>query len=256
MTTDSDLLISSYLSWLKNDVSAASLSETISELTTPFLDRHNDHLQVYAERRSADTFLLTDDGYILSELRWAGVETRGSKREELIDGLLVGHGVRLKDRELQTDATTEDLGRRLHNLVQAMLSLDDMFVLSQTPAHPVFLNQVARFFDDREVRYTPDAKFSGKSGFDHLFNFVIPKSRRAPARFVSVMNLARRDRVSNILFAVNDTKSARRDDGKYYAILNDTKNSVAPDVLNAFEAYDVKAMPWSQRHEIIDELAS
>ena len=67
MTTDAERLVSSYLSWIRHDVEANLLDDVVTELTTPFVDRHNDHLQVYAERKSSDIFLLTDDGYILCD---------------------------------------------------------------------------------------------------------------------------------------------------------------------------------------------
>lgn len=256
MTSDTELLVDSYLSWIKNDVQVSAMSETISELTTPFVDRHNDHLQIYAERRSDDLFLLTDDGYIWSELKSSGVETRGSKREEIIRSLLVGHGVRLEGHELQTEASSGDLGRKIHTLVQAMLSLDDMFVLAQPAVGPTFLHDVASFFDEREIRYTPAAKFSGRSGLDHLINFVIPKSKRAPELFVQVINAPRRDRVQNVLFAVNDTRSTRQGETEFYAIVNDSRRGVATEVANAFNAYDVKARTWSHRQDMVEELAA
>lgn len=256
MTTDADMLADSYLSWIRNDVSAATLNDTTAVLTTPFLDRYNDHLEIYAERQSADLILLTDDGYILSELKSSGVETRGSRREEIIQSLLVGHGVRLVGREIQTEASSSDLGRRVHNLVQAMLSLDDMFVLAQPAVQTVFLHEVERFFDEKDIRYTPSAKFAGKSGLDHLVNFAIPKSRRAPERFVQVVNTPRRDRVENLLFAVNDTRNARHGDVAFYAIINDLKREIAPEVLQALDAYEVRPMPWSRRDEAIELLAA
>ncbi|MDQ3154785.1 MAG: DUF1828 domain-containing protein [Actinomycetota bacterium] len=234
MSVDTDLLVNSYVSWLRNDIDAKALSETVSELTTPFLDRHNDHLQIYAERRSPDLFLLTDDGYIWSELKSSGVETRGSRREEIVQSLLVGHGVRLEGHELRTEATSAELGRKIHNLVQAMLSLDDMFVLAQPVLGHTFMHDVADFLDKREIRYTPAAKFTGKSGLDHLINFVIPKSRRAPERFVQFINSPRRDLVQNLLFAVNDTRNARQGDTEFYAIVNDSRRGVAAEVASAF----------------------
>lgn len=256
MSVQPDFLVNSYLSWIQNEVSASALTDNLSELTTPFLDRHNDHLQIYAERRSGDSYRLTDDGYILSELRSSGVETRGSRREEIVHSLLIGHGVQLKGRELQTEASSSDLGRRVHNLLQAMLSLDDMFVLAQPAVQTVFLHEVERFLDDKDVRYTPSAKFAGKSGLDHLVSFVIPKSRQAPERFVQVVNTPRRDRVENILFAVNDTRGARQGDVDFYAIVNDVRRDVSPEVMHAFEAYDVKAMLWSHRDEAVDALVA
>lgn len=256
MTTDASLIADAYLSWLRSGTLSESLSEKVSELTTPFVDRHNDHIQVYAERQPGDKFLLTDDGYIWSELRSSGVETRGVRREELVQSLLAGHGVHLDGHALQANATIGDLGRKIHSLVQAMLSLDDLFVLAQPTVGPTFLHDVATFFDERDIRYTPAAKFSGRSGLDHLINFVIPKSRHAPERFVQVVNAPRRDRVENLLFAVADTRSARSAETEFYAILNDARRGIAPEVAAAFDAYAVKARRWSNRDDMVEELAA
>jgi Domain of unknown function DUF1829 len=38
------------------------------------------------------------------------------------------------------------------------------------------------------VRHTPKVKFTEISGYDHLFDFVIPKSRRAPERILRAIN--------------------------------------------------------------------
>lgn len=65
------------------------LKDGITQLTTPFTGRHNDHMQIYAEQRGPDLYLLTDDGYIVAELKSSAVETRGSRREEIFHQLLV-----------------------------------------------------------------------------------------------------------------------------------------------------------------------
>ncbi|MGH8628638.1 MAG: DUF1828 domain-containing protein [Gammaproteobacteria bacterium] len=257
MTTDAELIVNSYLSWIRNGVTVDALNDEVTELTTPFVDRHNDHLQVYAERRAPDMFLLSDDGYILSELKSSGVETHGSRREAIIKDLLVGHGVRLEGRELQTDATTANLGQKMHNLVQAMLSVDDMFILAQPTVQSIFIEEVAQFLYDRDIRAIKAAKFAGRSGLDHLISFVIPRSKTAPERFVQVLNSPRRDQVGNLLFAVNDTRSARpAGTTSYYVIVNDTRRKVPADILTALEAYEVKARLWSRRDEVVEELAS
>lgn len=256
MSISADFLVSSYHSWLKDRVTADILDSKSAELTTPFLDRHNDHLQIYAERQGPDFYLLTDDGYVIAELKSSGVEARGARREQLLNEILSGHGVTLKGSELQTAATTSELGQRLHNLIQAMLSVDDMFVLSQPTVQSLFLDDVTKFLDGRDIRYTPMAKFSGKSGLDHLVDFVIPKSTRAPERMIKLLNSPRKDRVENILFAIDDTRRGRRTDTAFYAILNDTKRQVAPEIIQAFENYEVQARPWSERDDLVDELAA
>lgn len=256
MSSDADQLTRSYLSWLRHGVSAIRLDEHISELTTPFLDRHNDHLQVYAERLGPDQFRLTDDGYIISELKSSGVERRGERRRALFQDLLSGYGVELVDSELRVEANSSNLGQCVHNLIQAMLSLDDMFVLAQPQIQNLFLEDVTRFLDEAEIRYSPRAKFAGKSGLDHLVDFVIPKSKEAPERIVQVINSVRRDRVESLLFAANDMRAARGIEVSYFVLVNDSRREVPPDILNAFAAYDVLVQPWSRRAEVVHALAA
>jgi hypothetical protein len=256
MSIPTDTFVESYLEWLKTSLNALALDDDVTELTTPFLDRHNDYLQIYAERAGEDLYLLTDDGYIVAELKSAGVETRGSRREETIRELLTGHGVSLKGNELQVEATQSNLGQRAHSLVQAMLSLDDMFVLAQPRVATVFLEDVASFLDAHYVRYSPHVKFAGKSGLDHLINFVIPRSQSAPERIVQVVNNPRRDRIESLLFAATDIRAARGHEVAYYAMLNDSRRSVSPEVVNALAAYEIKAERWSTRDQVIESLAA
>lgn len=153
MTEAESLLVESYLSWLRRGVRGQIIGEGVVELTTPFLDRHNDHLQLYVEQKSPDVYLLSDDGYVLGELKASGVEARGTRRSELFAEMLRGYGVSIRGNELQVEATASSLGRRVHNLIQAMLAIDDMFVLAQPRTATIFVEDVARFLDEREVRY-------------------------------------------------------------------------------------------------------
>ena len=256
MNNDTGLLAESYLNWMRKHVIAEALEDDVTELTTPFMDRHNDHLQIYAERLGADLFLLTDDGYIFSELKSSGVEGRGRRREKMFNEILAGYGIQREGNELHVEATSRNLGQRVHNLLQAMLSLDDMFVLAQSRVLGVFYNDVARFLDEFDVRYSPRVKFAGKSGLDHLVDFVIPKSRNAPERILQVVNSPRRDRIQSLLFAAEDTKAARGKDVSYYALINDLQRDSSPDVMRALSTYEIEARPWSRREEIAERLAA
>ena len=114
-------LIDAYVGWLRQGLSAEEIGEAC-ELTTPFLDRHNDHLQVYATRRNG-TIILSDDGYILSDLRTSGLEVDTPKRRMILDSVLKGLGVRSENEQLLVEASPANLGQRLHSLVQAMLAV-------------------------------------------------------------------------------------------------------------------------------------
>ena len=162
----------------------------------------------------------------------------------------------LQNDELRVEANPSNLGQRAHNLIQAMLSLNDMFVLSEPHVNQIFLEDVTNFLDSGDVRYTPRVKFSGKSGLDHLVDFVIPKSRHAPERILQAINSPRRDRVESMLFAANDMRAVRGQDVGYFALINDSEREIPSDIISAFSAYDISAQPWSRRAEIIEALAA
>ena len=56
-------LVDAYVEWLKQKINAKNI-DGVCEITTPFLDRHNDHLQIYI-KKAGDALILTDDGYII-----------------------------------------------------------------------------------------------------------------------------------------------------------------------------------------------
>jgi hypothetical protein len=256
VSIDSDLILGSYSQWIRATAKSENLSAKVTEITTPFVDRHNDNLQIYAEHRSPDVVLLTDDGYIVAELKSAGVETRGTKRQELVSRILAGHGVNLVGSELQVEAGTKNIGQRIHNLIQAMISLDDMFMLATPTVQSIFAEDVGDFLDEHDVRYTSNVKFSGRSGLDHLVDFVIPKSKNAPERVLQVLNSPRRDRVDSLLFGVSDTKALRGGGSSYYALVNDSRRTVQPEILQALAEYSVEARAWSSRDDLITQLAA
>ena len=179
-------LIEDYVKWLRKGLSIESL-EKACELTTPFLDRHNDHLQIYAVKQNGK-IVLTDDGYILSDLRTSGVELTTQKRREVLESVLNGFGVRLEGNQLMVEASQRNIGHRLHILIQAMLAVNDMFVMAQPRVASFFWEDVRSFLDQHDVRYSPRVKIAGRSGFDHAIDFLIPKSKIHPERLIQTIN--------------------------------------------------------------------
>ena len=76
--TDSFEVVSAYLRWLGENTAASPQGEW-TVVTVPFLDRHNDQLQIFV-RRHPDGFELTDDGYVLSDLDSSGVTLSTPRR--------------------------------------------------------------------------------------------------------------------------------------------------------------------------------
>jgi len=248
-------LIDAYIDWLRHGLSAENVGE-VCELTTPFLDRHNDHLQVYATRRNGN-IILSDDGYILSDLRTSGLEIDTPKRKIVLDSVLKGLGVRAENGQLFVEASSENLGQRLHSLVQAMLAINDMFVMAQSRVASFFFEDVRNFLDDHDIRYTPRVKLAGKSGYDHGVDFLIPRSRKRPERILQAIATPKKDNIFAYLWTLSDTRAAREgaDAAEAYAFLNDQEQSVGGDVIEALETYNVIPAIWSQRSNFVAALS-
>ncbi len=247
-------LVNEYLAWLRKGLSVERVGEAC-ELTTPFVDRHNDQLQIYALRENGK-IVLSDDGYVISDLRSSGVDIRGERRRDMLQTILNGFGVRVEGNELKVEASQNNLGQRVHNLVQAMLAVNDMFMVAQAHVVSLFLEDVQKFLDQNSVRYSPQVKIPGKSGFDHAIDFLIPRSSQKPERLLKAINAPNRNSVRNYLFTVSDTREIRRPQPSALAILNDQEHDIAEDVFEAFKSYDVTEIPWSQRQQHIADLAA
>ncbi len=120
-------LIDDYHVCLKDKTVLNQIDEWI-EITTSYLDRHNDYLQIYVKKTNGG-FLLTDDGYIIDDLKQSGCKLDNHKNQELLQMTLNGFGVQKEGNELQVHASPESFASRKHNLLQAMLTVHDMFYL-------------------------------------------------------------------------------------------------------------------------------
>ena len=120
----------------------------------------------------------------------------------------------------------------------------------------LFHEDVVNWLDLHEVRYTPNVKFTGKSGYDHLFDFVIPKSRRQPERILKTINRPSRDTAKVVAFSWIKPKEVRPPDSKAFAFLNDMEHAIHGTVLDALRSSDVNPVPWSQREQVREELAA
>lgn len=254
MIAETNRLVETYLAWLKDTTTLRQVDDWI-EIPTPYLDRHNDYLQIYIQRQS-DNYTLTDDGYILGDLERSGCNLDTPKRNALLTMTLNGFGVQLNDDALIVHATKDNFAQKKHNLIQAMLAVNDLFYLAMPTVASVFFEDVETWLDIHDIRYTPKAKFTGKSGLDHLFDFVIPKSRSQPERILQAVNRPARDTAQTVVFSWIDTKEVRSPDSKAYAILNNTEHAISGEVLDIFRNYEVTPVSWNTRDMIVEELAA
>jgi len=247
-------LVDAYIEWIKQKINVKDI-DGVCEITTPFLDRHNDHLQIYV-KKSGNTLIITDDGYVIRDLELSGFNIGTEKRRRLLHSTLNGFGVRLQDDEIVVEARTENFPQKKHNIIQAMLAVNDLFVMAEPMVAHFFRDDVEKYLSSHQIRFTPLVKFTGKSGFDQSFDFVIPASQERPERIIRTINQPTRQNISILIFVWADTKDVRPVKSTAYGILNDSEKEVKPEILSALQQYGMKPLLWSRRDEYVEELAA
>ena len=248
-----DDMIDTYLSWLRSELSLEYLDDG-AELTTPFLDRHNDHLQVYVNSDES-SIKLSDDGYILKDLEMSGFELNSPKRKAILTATLNGFGVTESKGMLTIKASKQSVGKNLHSLIQAMLAVNDLFTMAQPHVRSLFWEDVHDYLDSNDIRFTSRVKLPGKTGFDHEIDFLIPKSKTQPDRTIKVINNPVKSNITSCLFAFSDILKMRSE-SLPIAFLNDGVGFISGDSIEAFRRYDVTPIIWSERNNYVNQLAS
>lgn len=243
-----------YYRWLREKTQIEETDGKWVEITTPYLDRHNDYLQIYVKKEN-EKYFITDDSYIIDDLLSSGC-TLSVKRQELLKTTLAGFGVHLDGNSLYVKTSTEHFPLKMHNFIQAMIAINDLFYLSPSHVSGLFYEDVSNWMDSINIRYTPKVKFSGKSGYDHMFDFVIPKSKKFPERIIQTINQPQKNSVLLLIQNWIDTQYTRPVDSKLFAFLNDSNHKISSGVIDALEGYKLFPVLWSQRGKIEKDLAA
>lgn len=242
-------LVTSYVDWVRTGF---TINETqqYCEITTPFLDRHNDAIQIYVEQREGALWL-TDDGYTIRDLRASGFELSTPKRRSHLASILNGFGVKSENDEIVTAATVKDFPQKKHNLIQAILAVHDLFALAEPHVLSFFKEDVRFFLDANNIQKFHDFKLTGKSGFDHKFDFALPRTQSKPERVLEAINNLTKDQAASLAWAASDIKAVREEALDVLVFINDVANPPAPDNVAALQAYDLKPLMWSARQQSI-----
>lgn len=251
---DGSNFIDAYLSWLREKITFTNIGDAI-EISTPFLDSHNDYIQLYVLQRN-NSIIITDDGFTISDLIMSGCDLSSNRRKDILQGILNGFGVKFNGKELYVEATERSYPQKKHMLLQAIISVNDMFMLTQSRVSGVFLEDIEQYFNQYDIRYTPAIQISGKSGFHHTYDFVIPASKQQPERLIKAINNPTKEKAESVLFAWSDTKGVRKNDSLMYVFLNDFERSIRTGVVDAFLQYDANPILWSKRDESVKILAA
>lgn len=249
-------ILEEYIKWIRDNTLTDEVKEGFWRISTPFLDRHNDNIDIYAMAKDKNTYVLTDDGYTLGDLKVSGFELNTPKRKELFDINSKRLGVNFNDKtgELFVITHIEHLGRSKHNLIQAMLAINDMFCLAQPTVTTIFKEDVKEYFMKKEIRFIEDIRIMGRSGFEHSIDFAIAADSKRPERLIKTINILSKQTMKNLIFLFIDLEENRKNIQKV-VIFND-EIDYSKSSLSALEKYNIVTVPWTKKEEYMEKFAS
>lgn len=117
----------------KKSFSFSNINQNDVRIDTPFCDRHNEAIVLYASEVNQG-IRLTDGGYILDDLEADGMLiTRSRKKLKILTEQLKAYSVKLNatTQELYIETDIDSYPVKQNLLIQAMLFANDMFMLSK-----------------------------------------------------------------------------------------------------------------------------
>lgn len=143
-------MLDDYTIWLRNEITT-NFGE-YQELTTPYLDRHNDYLQIYVKAEENGNIILTDDGYIISNLNMSGIKfIKNSSRKQRLDSIISNYGLTLVGDDIVATCTIKNFPKTKHMMLQALLLIDDIFQTNRENTKNFFLEDLSNFFDTNKM---------------------------------------------------------------------------------------------------------
>ena len=248
-------LVETYREWLRQRTTLKKIGSDWVEITTPFVDRHNDYIQIYA-KSDGSGYQLTDDGHTIRDLESSGCLLNSPKRQQILHTALNGFGVEERSGRLSVRANQTNFPLRKHDLVQAILSVHDLFFLASPNIRSLFKEDVEAWLDLHAIRRISKVAFIGKSGYQHHFDFVIPRSQTMPERIVNAVNNPNKESAHSFIFSWLDTREERPEQSQALVILNDHDRNVPEGVLDAFNQYEIRPVLWSDRASNWERLAA
>jgi len=109
-------MLDEYTGWLRSEITVTNFGE-YHELTTPYLDRYNDYLQIYVKPEADGRMATTDDSYIIDNLISAGMSFKaGAKRKIMLDRILQNFSLQLDGNAITTTATASNFPQKKHQM--------------------------------------------------------------------------------------------------------------------------------------------
>lgn len=244
-----------YLNWVTQQTSFKQLNAGTVRIDSPFTDAYQDGLVMYAlQSNDPEAITLTDDGWSNENLESHGLFiNRSPQRKKMLLDQLATYGVSWQDDCLEITGKLEDFGHLKGNLLQAMIFVNDMFVLAPKQTQTFFFDDVELYFEAHQIRVLKNAAFMGKSGLTHNFEFSIPGTNTIPRKLIKLLSSPNNSTFAKAIFTdIYETRQQQVEPTKFFVFLNDRNRKNDPkttngEILSLFERAGATPVPYTER---------
>ncbi|USS88508.1 DUF1829 domain-containing protein [Fructilactobacillus hinvesii] len=248
-------------SFNQNNIKLSKTSNAI-RIDTPFYNRSNDSIILYAIVKKDGNLHLTDGGYVIDDLMSIGINLlKSKKRRELLESKLTSFSVNIDEEthEIFTESSIQDFPIKQNLLAQSMMFVDDMFVLAKPKTNNLFIEDVQNFFDENDIRALEGPSFVDRNGMYHTYDFSIAgsKKKNIPNKLIKTLNTPNNDGYAKSLaMDVIQTRNIPNfKNSNFYTIINDTEKPIETSIVNLFNEQKITTVPFSKKSDYIDEFA-
>ena len=249
-----NVIMNDYIKWIRDNTFIKKMDGEGVKLVSPFLDSHNDYINIYAKRLDTNQIRLGDGGILFFDLESYGIKLT-DKKKELFDRTLLSYGVQFDNatKEIYIIAEQNAIGKAKHRLIQCLLSVNDFFNYTEQNIKELFFYEVYNALLEAEIQFTPEITISGQSSYQHRFEFAVGLTKNKPQRLVSLIPTPnRKQRAESCLFAFTDLQRT----GRNFIGTVLYKGEPNENFINAFKNYDFKVFSWEKEKEAVLELLS
>lgn len=245
-------LMDEYYGWLKakTTITADNQRDWVA-IQTPFAGLFNDLIEIYVQK-NGNRIILSDNGETFHNLELNGVSLKkAGARRSIADRILLNYGVKMTQEEMVIETTEPFFAQKKHNLLSAILEMNDLYVLSKHSVSNIFKDDVRSYLDEQQIIYTPDFLSKGNTGLEFMFDFQI--AGRESELVLKSFNTINKQTLTSYLFSWEDIKPVRVKATKKQvmaiAVLNDTEKPIKEEYLDALHSQNAQFILWSERNE-------
>lgn len=117
-------IANNYFDWLKNSMKTRFIGKNLA-VSTPFLDSHNDGIDIYLIPNEDGTITITDDGYYASDIDLFNILDKPENREKL-QLYLNAYNIKLENGELTTTFEPKRANIAIHFYILGIMHINEL----------------------------------------------------------------------------------------------------------------------------------